>query len=111
MRCCAAAVKPERAQQGLNGLIQAKDTFGTWETTQATVLALKAFLLSTQVAGETPVQATVTASLDGRAAQPVTFDQDNAGVVQTIFFDDVAPGQHTRQPARPAARPARCSTR
>ena len=85
----------ERAQQGLDGLIQAKDTFGTWETTQATVLALKAFLLSTQVAGETPVQATVAASLDGRAAQPVTFDQDNAGVVQTIFFDDVAPGQHT----------------
>ncbi len=83
------------AQQGLDALIQAKDTFGTWETTQATVLALKAFLLSTQVASETPVQATVAASLDGRAAQPVTFDQDNAGVVQTIFFDDVAPGQHT----------------
>jgi uncharacterized protein YfaS (alpha-2-macroglobulin family) len=85
----------ERAQQGLDGLIQAKDTFGTWETTQATVLALKAFLLSTKVAGETPVQATVAVSLDGRAAQSVTFDQDNAGVVQTIFFDDVAPGQHT----------------
>jgi uncharacterized protein YfaS (alpha-2-macroglobulin family) len=88
-------VQADRAQQGLNALIQAKDTFGTWETTQATVLALKAFLLSTQVAGEAPVQAVVSASLDGRMAQQVTFDKDSAGVVQTIFFDDIAPGQHT----------------
>jgi 5-hydroxyisourate hydrolase-like protein (transthyretin family) len=85
----------ERAQQGLNGLIAAKDSFGTWETTQATVLALKAFLLATQNAGETPVDSTVSVSLDGQTSYPVVFNAENTGVVQTIFFDDITPGAHT----------------
>ncbi|MBN1887007.1 MAG: hypothetical protein JW850_03420, partial [Thermoflexales bacterium] len=82
------------AQQGLNGLIGAKDSFGTWETTQATVLALKAFLLAASSAGETAVDASVSISMDGQVYQLV-FNAENAGVVQTVFFDDVASRDHT----------------
>ncbi|MBA3534595.1 MAG: hypothetical protein H0T73_21975 [Ardenticatenales bacterium] len=84
---------PDLANAALTTLIQQKDSFGTWYSTQATVLTLKALIQSVR-AGSENVNATVTIKLnDGqtRTAQvtPETFD-----VVQMITFDDVRPGQN-----------------
>ena len=54
---------PELANAALTYLIQGKDSFGTWDTTQATVMALKAFLESVRVSAD-DINAAVTISLN-----------------------------------------------
>ncbi len=86
---------PALIQRGLTYLVRAKDTFGTWQTTQATVLALKAFVLSLEQGSERPVEGTVRVTLNGGAAQEVRLRPEAAGVVHTLYFDDVPVGRNT----------------
>ncbi len=86
---------PDLIGRGLTYLVRAKDTFGTWETTQATVLALKAFVLSLERGGERPVEGTVRVTLNGGATQEVALTPEAAGVVHTLYFDDVPVGRNT----------------
>jgi uncharacterized protein YfaS (alpha-2-macroglobulin family) len=79
------------ANEAITFLIRNKDVSGTWHTTQATVLSLKALLLSAQKAAEGN-DATVTVRLNGGQTQALRLTPDNAGVVQMVTFDDVAPG-------------------
>ncbi len=75
------------ANQALTYLIQQKDSYGTWHSTQATVLTLKALLLSVRKGGE-GADATVTVSLNGEETDPIHITEDNFDVVQLVNFTD-----------------------
>jgi uncharacterized protein YfaS (alpha-2-macroglobulin family) len=82
---------PELANGALTTLIKEKDSFGTWYSTQATVLALKALIQSVR-AGAENVNATITVSLNGSQKHTVQVTKENFDVVQLLTFDDVTPG-------------------
>lgn len=71
-----------------------RDGFGSFHTTQATVLALKALLLAAERQDET-APATITVTLNGGRTQTVVMDETSAGVVQLLHFDDLAAGEHS----------------
>lgn len=82
-----ADAHPDLANRALTYLVRAKDSFGTWQTTQATILSLKALLRSVEKAGEA-AEATVTVSLNGEQAGPVLVTPETFDVVQLITFSD-----------------------
>ncbi len=80
------------AMAALTYLVRNKDSFGTWESTSATVLALKAFIASVK-AGAENVDAAVTVTLNGGQARTVEVKPENFDVVQMLVFDDVPLGR------------------
>ena len=82
-----ADAHPDLANRALTYLVRAKDSFGTWQTTQATILSLKALLLSVAKAGEA-ADAIVTVSLNGEAAEPIRVTPQTFDVVQLVTFTD-----------------------
>ncbi len=85
-----ANVHADVANAGLLWLVQNKDPQGTWQTTQATVLALKALLQSIR-AGSENIDAALTIKLDDGEARILHVTPENFDVVQTVTFDDLAP--------------------
>ncbi len=83
---------PELANAALTYLIQQKDNFGTWYSTQATVLTLKALIESLR-AGAEQVNATVSISLNDSQSRKVAVTSENFDVVQLISFEDLNPGR------------------
>jgi uncharacterized protein YfaS (alpha-2-macroglobulin family) len=83
---------PDLANAALTYLVRQKDSFGTWYSTQATVLTLKALIQSVR-AGAENVDASVTISLNGGQTRTLTVDRSNFDVVQMVSFDDVNPGR------------------
>ncbi len=75
------------ANQALTYLIQQKDSFGTWHSTQATILTLKALLLSVRKGGE-GADSTVYVSLNGEEADEIRIAEGNYDVVQLVSFTD-----------------------
>ncbi|RLC89788.1 MAG: hypothetical protein DRI37_03145 [Chloroflexi bacterium] len=88
-----AGTHSDLANKSLTYLIQQKDPQGTWYSTQATILALKALLLSVTGGGE-QAAATVTVTFDGGRARTVEVTPENYDVVHILTFDDVTPGAH-----------------
>jgi hypothetical protein len=84
---------PESVQRGLTYLIRQKDSFGTWYSTQATILALKALILATTKGGVATSEGKVTVSLNGVPADPVAITRETADVVHSLVFDDVPAGE------------------
>ncbi len=80
------------ANAALTYLVRNKDSFGTWETTSATVLALKALIASVK-SGAEDADATVTVTLNGGQAKTVEVKPENFDVVQMLVFDDVPLGR------------------
>ena len=78
---------PDAVSGALAYLIQGKDSWGTWQTTQATILSLKALLLTSEQAGKAEGPATVRVSLNGELTQEVVIDETNADVVHVVTFD------------------------
>ena len=68
-------------------LVQGKDSWGTWQTTQATILSLKALLLSTEKSGEAGGEATIRVRLNQEQVQEIVIDRSNADVVHLVTFD------------------------
>jgi hypothetical protein len=68
-------------------LIQGKDSWGTWSTTQATILSLKALLLANERTGQAAGPATVRVSLNKEQTQEIVIDESNADVVHMVTFD------------------------
>jgi uncharacterized protein YfaS (alpha-2-macroglobulin family) len=68
-------------------LIQGKDSWGTWQTTQATVLSLKALLLASEGNRQADGPATVYVSLNGEQTKQITIDEVNADAVHLVAFD------------------------
>jgi hypothetical protein len=83
---------PESVQRGLTYLIRQKDSFGTWYSTQATILSLKTLILATTKGGVASGEGKVTVSLNGAPADPVVITQETADVVHSLVFDDVPAG-------------------
>lgn len=84
-----AGAYPDLANGALTYLMQHKDSHGTWYSTQATILSLKALLLSVHNAAER-VDATVRVSFNGRSADPIRVTTENYDVVQVVSFDDIS---------------------
>jgi hypothetical protein len=76
------------AQAALKYLTRAKDSFGTWESTQATILSLKAFLASFDAGPAPAANATIAVSLNGGQPQTIRITSDNADMVHLIAYDD-----------------------
>lgn len=64
------------AEKALHYLTAKKDASGTWGTTQATIMALRALLLSTEK-GSADVRGAVEISLNGKIVEKLTLNADN----------------------------------
>jgi hypothetical protein len=82
-----AGAYPDASGGALAYLIQSKDTWGTWSTTQATILSLKALLLATQATGTAADPATVRVSLNKELTEEIVISPDQADVVHLVTFD------------------------
>ena len=71
-----AGMESATASKALKFIAQKKDAQGTWGTTQATIMALRALLLSMDK-GAADVSGTVEITLNGRAAGSLTLTADN----------------------------------
>ena len=83
---------PDLANSALTFLVRQKDSFGTWYSTQSTVLALKSLLESVR-SGSEDMDAVVTVTLNGGQTRTLNVNAENNDVVQLLSFDDVNPGQ------------------
>lgn len=84
--------RPDLTNGAITYLVRQKDSFGTWYSTQATVLSLKA-LIETVRTGAENVDAQVIVELNGGQRRTVTVTPENFDVVQLVSFDDVNPGR------------------
>jgi hypothetical protein len=82
-----ANVYPEAVSGALAYLVQGKDSWGTWGTTQATILTLKALILATEKAGPAEGAAILRVSLNREQTQEIVVDETNADVVHLVTFD------------------------
>ncbi len=83
---------PELVERALAYLIDQRQPYGAFGTTQSTILVLKA-LINDAITARSDEAATVTVTFNGGRSQTVTIDDSNADVVQQFVFDDIAPGQ------------------
>ena len=83
---------PDMANAALTALIRQKDSFGTWYSTQSTVLTLKALIESVRSGAEN-VNATVKITLNDGQTRSLTVTPDNFDVVQMVTFDDINVGR------------------
>ncbi len=91
----SANAYPQSAQAGMTYLIRQKDSFGTWYSTQATILALKALTLAATQPGAAEGDGQVIVSLNGAVKPPVAITKQTADVVHSLLFDDIAAGDNT----------------
>jgi hypothetical protein len=85
---------PQSALAGLTYLIRQKDSFGTWYSTQATILSLKALTLAATQPGMAEGDGQVIVSLNGAQKPPVAITKQNADVVHSLVFDDIPAGDN-----------------
>jgi uncharacterized protein YfaS (alpha-2-macroglobulin family) len=79
------------ANEALTYLVQQKDAFGTWYSTHATVMALKALIQNVRGGSET-ADAEVTLFLNGLQVGLVQITPENFDVVQLISLSDLTIG-------------------
>ncbi|HKV39802.1 MAG TPA: hypothetical protein VJX67_11365, partial [Blastocatellia bacterium] len=72
------------AKKVLDYLTEKKDSYGNWESTQATILALKAFLLSFTKGTNSDTSGSVDVSVDGKSVRRVDITKDNNDLLQVI---------------------------
>jgi len=82
----------ETANAAITTLIQNKDSFGTWYSTQSTVLVLKALIQSVK-AGSDTINAKITIRLNDGQTRFVNINSENYDVVQLLTFDDINLGR------------------
>lgn len=80
------------AKKGLDYLTEKKDALGNWQTTQATILSLKAFLLSFTKGANADTEGTISISADGRPAGSVQVTNENNDLLHLV---DLKPYTHT----------------
>ena len=72
------------AKKGLDYLTEKKDAFGNWQTTQATILSLKAFLLSFTKGASADTEGTINVSADGRPAGSLQITKENNDLLHLV---------------------------
>ena len=86
-----ALMRGDRHQDAGSGALtylgQGKDSLGTWQTTQATILSLKALLTAAEQGGAAEGPATVRVSLNKEQTAEIVIDEGNADVVHLVTFD------------------------
>jgi uncharacterized protein YfaS (alpha-2-macroglobulin family) len=82
------------ARKALTYLVSKKDASGTWGTTQATIMALRALLTATEK-GAADVRGTVTVLLDGKPAAKLVLTQGNNDLFHQFVFKGIdSPGTY-----------------
>lgn len=76
------------ASEGLSFLVKSKDPSGTWYSTQATILCMKALLLAQEKASEA-VDATVTITVNGKKTQEFKITSADYDVYRQADFSGV----------------------
>jgi uncharacterized protein YfaS (alpha-2-macroglobulin family) len=76
------------ASKALAYIASKKDAQGTWGTTQATIMALRALLLSTEK-GAADVRGTVEITLNGQTAETLTLTADNNDLLHQYVLKGV----------------------
>jgi uncharacterized protein YfaS (alpha-2-macroglobulin family) len=76
------------ARKALAYIASKKDASGTWGTTQATIMALRALLLSTEK-GSADVRGTVEITLNGKPVEKLTLTPDNNDLLHQFVFKNV----------------------
>ncbi|MBI4851618.1 MAG: hypothetical protein HY819_07475 [Acidobacteria bacterium] len=65
------------ATKALKYLTDKKDAYGNWHSTQATILSLKAFILSQQKAGGGETQGIISVNINGQKVSDLEINKDN----------------------------------
>jgi hypothetical protein len=76
------------ASKALSYIAAKKDASGTWGTTQATIMALRALLLSTEK-GAADVRGTVEISLNGKPVQKLILTPENNDLLHQFVFKEI----------------------
>lgn len=82
-----AQAHPDAVAGALVYLVKGKDAWGTWGTTQATILSLRTLLLANEQAGKAEAPAKIRVGLNNELPQEIAIDQSNQDVVHLITFD------------------------
>ncbi len=72
------------AKKALDYLTEKKDAFGNWQSTQATILSLKAFLLSYTKGTNADTAGTVEVAIDGKPVDRVQITKDNNDLLHMV---------------------------
>ena len=84
------------AKKALDYLAGKKDSFGNWSTTQATILSLKALLMSFSKGQSAETAGSVEVSVDGKTASRVEITQENNDLLRLIDLKShTHGGEHT----------------
>jgi hypothetical protein len=78
----------ETARKALNYIASKKDAYGTWGTTQATIMALRALLTSTGK-GAADVRGTVVVLLNGKSVEKLELTPENNDLLHQFVFKDI----------------------
>ncbi len=78
------------ARKALNYIGSKKDAYGTWGTTQATIMALRALLTATEK-GAADVRGTVIVLLNGKPAEKFELTPENNDLLHQFVFKDIDP--------------------
>ena len=79
---------PGTARKALNYIASKKDAYGTWGTTQATIMALRALLTATEK-GAADVRGTLVVLINGRPAEKLELTSDNNDLLHQFVFKDI----------------------
>ena len=87
-RCSSGAALRPPHRKALTYIASKKDASGTWGTTQATIMALRAVLLSTEK-GAADVRGTVEITLNGKSVETLTLTADNNDLLHQFALKNV----------------------
>jgi hypothetical protein len=76
------------ARKAMAYIASKKDAAGTWGTTQATIMALRALLLATEK-GTADVQGTLEVLLNGKPVEKLTLTQENNDLLHQFVLKDI----------------------
>jgi len=76
------------ARKAMNYIAAKKDAGGTWGTTQATIMALRALLLATEK-GAADVHGTLVVLLNGQPVEKLTLTPENNDLLHQFVFKDI----------------------
>jgi uncharacterized protein YfaS (alpha-2-macroglobulin family) len=76
------------ARKALSYIASKKDAYGTWGTTQATIMALRALLTATEK-GAADVRGTVVVLLNGKPAEKLELTPENNDLLHQFVFKNV----------------------
>jgi uncharacterized protein YfaS (alpha-2-macroglobulin family) len=76
------------ARKAMTYIASKKDSAGTWGTTQATIMALRALLLATEK-GTADVQGTLEVLLNGKSVEELTLTPENNDLLHQFVFKNI----------------------